>query len=244
VGGAGSGGGIQAYVKGLLTLDGGTLQTTAGITSSRAVYLTSNNGAIDTAGNSSTLSGVFNGPGGLTKTGVGTLTLSATNTYTGGTVVSNGTLFVNGSVTGVVNVVGGTLGGTGIVAGVVSNNASGTIMAGVATNTIGTLTVSNLVMNSGASLIWKYNATVTSSDLINISGALTIPSASVTTVTVSRVSGTAWPTNSSVLFSAGSISGSPSGWVLQGDCIPGSVAYVEGNQVLIGVPTGMLIYIN
>ena len=242
VGGAGSNGAIQAYVKGLLTLDGGTLQTTAGITSSRAVYLTSNNGTIDTAGNNSTFSGVFNGPGRLTKTGAGTLTLSATNTYTGGTVVSNGTLFVNGAVTGMVDVVGGTLGGTGIVAGVVSNNA--TIMAGVATNTIGTLTVSNLVMNSGASLIWKYNATVTSSDLINISGALTIPSASVATVTVSRVSGTAWPTNSSVLFSAGSISGSPSGWVLQGDCIPGSVAYVEGNQVLIGVPTGMLIYIN
>ena len=132
VGGAGSGGGIQAYVKGLLTLDGGTLQTTAGITSSRAVYLTSNNGAIDTAGNSSTFSGVFNGPGGLTKTGVGTLTLSATNTYTGGTVVSNGMFLVNGAITGTVTVVsGGTLGGTGTV-GIVSNLLGGTIQGSLA----------------------------------------------------------------------------------------------------------------
>ena len=112
VGGSGTGGAIQAYVKGLLTLDGGTLQTTAGISSARAVYITSNNGAVDTNGFDSTFSGIVNGPGGLTKAGAGTLALSGSNTYSGGTTIGNGTVRVgNASAlgTGGLTVNGGTL---------------------------------------------------------------------------------------------------------------------------------------
>ncbi len=49
-----------------------------------------------TAGNNSTFSGVISGAGSVTKTGVGTLTLSGTNTYTGVTTISAGTLVLSG----------------------------------------------------------------------------------------------------------------------------------------------------
>ncbi len=59
----------------------------------------------------------------LVKVGTGALTLSNTNTFSGGTTVSNGTLLVNGSITNSVTVAGGTLGGTGLINGVATFNA-------------------------------------------------------------------------------------------------------------------------
>jgi autotransporter-associated beta strand protein len=60
----------------------------------------------------------------LTKTGLGTQELSGTNTYTGATLVSAGTLLVNGSISTSITTVqsGATLGGTGTV-GVVTVNS-------------------------------------------------------------------------------------------------------------------------
>ena len=56
------------------------------------------------------------GSAGLAKQGPGVFETSATNTYTGGTVVAAGTMLVNGSVLGTVSVSSGaTLGGTGTV---------------------------------------------------------------------------------------------------------------------------------
>lgn len=76
--------------------------------------------------------------GGLTKVGLGSFTMSGINTYTGDTVVSNGTLNVNGSVAGAVVVKSGaTLGGSGSIAGLATLEAGSTIGAGTS---IGTLT--------------------------------------------------------------------------------------------------------
>jgi autotransporter-associated beta strand protein len=75
-----------------LTLDSGTLFTTAGITSTRPVALKAGGGTFDTNGFNSTFSGVFSDTGALSKNGAGTLTLSGTNTYSGDTLINVGTL--------------------------------------------------------------------------------------------------------------------------------------------------------
>jgi fibronectin-binding autotransporter adhesin len=77
-----------------LTFDGGTLQTTAGITSDRDVTLATNGGTIDTNGFNSTFNGVFSGVGDLTKSGLGVLKLSGMSTYTGDTFIDAGTLLL------------------------------------------------------------------------------------------------------------------------------------------------------
>jgi fibronectin-binding autotransporter adhesin len=81
-----------------LALSGGTLHTTADITTSRAALLGSMGGTFDTdAGTTLTLStGVSDWtagtPGRLDKTGAGTLVLAAPGSYSGGTHISGGTI--------------------------------------------------------------------------------------------------------------------------------------------------------
>ena len=99
------------------------------------------------AGLSSIWAGQMSGLGGLVKSGLGILTLSnASNTYTGTTTISAGTLFVNGDTSGsLMSVTGGTLGGTGPVGGITAT--SGTVAPG---NGAGLLTsAGNVTFNTG-----------------------------------------------------------------------------------------------
>ncbi len=96
---------------GTLTLNGGTLRSTADTIASRAIVLVEG-GTLETdAGTTYTSNGTMSGLGGLTKTGEGTAIFTADNTYTGGTALIAGTLELGN---------GGT---TGYIVGDVVNNA-------------------------------------------------------------------------------------------------------------------------
>ncbi|MSU23622.1 MAG: PEP-CTERM sorting domain-containing protein [Opitutus sp.] len=129
--------------------------------------------------NSLTLAGIISGSSSLDYLGTGTLTLTGANTYTGGTSVSGGKLFVNnasgsGTGTGTVTVgSGGVLGGAGFISGALVLNSGATLAPG---NSPGTLTVGPTTMASAAIFAFDINNAVgiagTNWDLLSISGAL------------------------------------------------------------------------
>jgi autotransporter-associated beta strand protein len=84
-------GGLNALGTGTVTLGNATLQAGTAGTVANAFSLTGS-GTFDSQANANTLSGAIGGTGGLTKTGPGTLTLSASNTFSGGVTLSQGTI--------------------------------------------------------------------------------------------------------------------------------------------------------
>ena len=134
-----------------------------------------------------TLSGVISDGGlgvGLTKTGTNVLVLSNTETYTGPTTVSAGTLRVNGSLaagSAVTVATNGNLGGTGTIGGSVTVNAGGAIAPGAS---IGTLTINGNVAVSGDLKI-EVNRAGSASDRVNVGG--TLSNAGTGTVKVSNL---------------------------------------------------------
>ncbi len=78
---------------GNLTFDGGILQLRDSISTARSIILNAGGGTMDTNTSYTLyLTGIISGAGGLTKIHDGTLVLYGANTYTGGTVLSSGTL--------------------------------------------------------------------------------------------------------------------------------------------------------
>jgi autotransporter-associated beta strand protein len=77
-----------------LNLSGGTLSAAGSMSTSVPIVLNTRggNGTIDTGGYSVALSGALSGPGGLIKAGSGTLTLTGSDKYSGGTSVVGGVL--------------------------------------------------------------------------------------------------------------------------------------------------------
>jgi autotransporter-associated beta strand protein len=180
--------------------NGGTLKPAAssatfmqGLTS---VNLRNNGAQIDTAGFNvtigqallhSALAGDSATDGGLTKNGIGTLTLSGANTYTGPTTINAGTLALSGggSIAGslIISIGGGatlsavnglilgstqTLAGDGIVLGNLTVN--GTLAPGAG---IGVLTCdNNVTLQPGSATFMELNATLGTNDQLRVGGAL------------------------------------------------------------------------
>lgn len=98
-----------------LVFNGGTLRNTADITSSRESVLNAGGGTYEVAnGLLLRLNSSITGTGGLTKTGGGDLILNGTNTYSGGTTINAGRVFVSsanelGNPSGGLTLNGGTL---------------------------------------------------------------------------------------------------------------------------------------
>jgi autotransporter-associated beta strand protein len=116
-----------------------------------------------------TFSGAIRGAGGIIKQGVGTLTLDRMNTYTGPTLIKEGTLNVTGILHSTVTVnEKTTLKGSGIIVGNVLNFGSVKLGDGV-----GSLTITgNHIQKSGSSFHIKLDGA--KPDKLIILGALTI----------------------------------------------------------------------
>jgi len=119
----------------------------------------------------------------LNKMSASTLALEGTNTYTGPTAVSNGTLLVNGSLAGKVTAYsGGTVGGTGTIRSNLIANAGATVAPG-GTGSIGTLTVSGTVTNGGTILMKLNRSNAQTSDQLSCAKTITITAGGALTVT-------------------------------------------------------------
>jgi autotransporter-associated beta strand protein len=129
------------------------------------------------------------GTRGIIKEGVGTLTLNATNTYTGTTIINAGTLVLNGTNTSsAITINSGTLAGTGS-GGDTTVESGGRISPGG--SSIGTLATSTLTLNGGGGYTFHIDNVSgtpgTNWDLLNVgggSGLVTINSSGGTPFTI------------------------------------------------------------
>jgi autotransporter-associated beta strand protein len=133
------------------------------------------------------------------------LALSAANTYTGPTTVTNATLLVNGQIgSGAVTVgTNGTLGGDGIITGPVTVFNYGTLEAG--NQAIGTLAISNtLTFKGGSTNVVLVNAALGTNDLVK--GVTTVTFNG--TLAAANLSGTLAAGDNFKVFSASTYAGS------------------------------------
>ncbi|MBV8275365.1 MAG: autotransporter-associated beta strand repeat-containing protein, partial [Verrucomicrobia bacterium] len=189
---------------GALSFNGGTLEALAaggGITSNKAVTLNALGGTfLADATTSSTLSGVIGGAGSFTMSGSGTLALTATNTYSGGTNLNGGTLAVNSDAnlgTGALSFNGGTL---EALAGITSNKAitlnagGGTFLADAGTSS----TLSGAISGAG-SFTKNGTGTLTLSGNNTYSGATTVAAGTLQAGSLTGLSASSAFTVNSVL---------------------------------------------
>jgi outer membrane autotransporter protein len=131
----------------------------------------------------------------------GTTILTATNTYSGPTVVSGGSLVVNGAIASSVTLNGGTLGGSGTVGGILAQGG-GTVAPG---NSIGTLNVAgNVAFSSGSTYQVEVNA-AGQGDRIAATGNATLTGGTVQVM--AQTGSYQLLTNYTILSASGGVSG-------------------------------------
>ena len=145
----------------------------------------------------------------LVKSTAGTVTLDGDNNYTGGTIISNGTLIINGSVGfSTVTVAGGTLAGAGIFNGPATIQSAGTLAPG---SSIGQMSFySSLTLETGSTTRLKIDASSATNDSVLVLIDLTYGG----TLTVTNLSGSPAPGDSYQLFDAANYHGAFAGFTL------------------------------
>jgi autotransporter-associated beta strand protein len=180
-----------------------------------------------------------------------TLTLNATNTYSGSTIVSNGTLKVTNTGSLPTNTALTVVGTNSIVnmngkeQSCISVGGSGFVTNGTLTvtsalypggsNSVGTLTLGNLTLSTGSTVNWDYDAGI--GDTNKVLGTASLPSSATVQV---NASGTL--PSRAVLFDCDSIEapGGVGGWTVKG-ALPNSFVKVEGSQLLLITIKGTMI---
>ena len=200
----------SALGTGLLALNEGTALafSGAGFTlPNNIVFAQAGDPTIDTGNGAVTLSGVISGLGALDKVGPGTLTLTNTETYTGGTEIHAGALEIGNAATpdaqlaaGLVTVdPGATLGGYGTIGGSIMNN--GTLDNNNNFAPLG-LTVNGIYrQGSHGNLI--IGVTPNTASLLKVGGAATLAGS----VTFAYAAGTYHPADLKFLNAGGGVTG-------------------------------------
>ena len=185
-----------------ITLNNATLLLSSGLTSGRNFVLT-NNSVIDTDNDLTSISGTISGTGVLVKNGTGDLSVTGTNTYTGGTTINDGTVIVNsasslGATSGTLTINGGTL---EVATGYTSarNVSLGNTASTIQVNSSQTYTASGVVSGTGT-------LNKSGSGTLTLTGANTFTGGTVIadgTVVAAATSGSALASTTSITVNAG-----------------------------------------
>jgi autotransporter-associated beta strand protein len=135
-------GGVNTYTGNTAISNGASLTlTNAGLLGSGSYAgLITNNGTLTMGqSGSQTLSGVISGAGSITQSGGGVTVLTTNNTYTGGTLISGGTLQIGNGI--------GTTGSTALGTGTVTDNAN--LFINFAGSAPSTTTITNVINGTG-----------------------------------------------------------------------------------------------
>jgi autotransporter-associated beta strand protein len=139
----------------------------------------------------------------VVKVGSGAWTLSGSNSFSGGLMVSNGTVLVHGSLANsAVDVLrGATLGGNGVIGGAVTIETDATLSPGAS---IGRLMISNsLTLAADSTTFIEVNKSLTTNDAVICSGAVSFDGELI----VTNLGGTLAAGDSFKLFTAASYAG-------------------------------------
>jgi autotransporter-associated beta strand protein/T5SS/PEP-CTERM-associated repeat protein len=197
----------QALGTGALTTTGSVVDYANGVTIGNPIVIDSNTTQLQVTAGTATQAGAIselNGPRPLEKIGAGTLVLTATNTYSGPTTISAGTLVVNGSIANSAVTVnaGALLAGSGIVGA--TTILSGGMFSPGPVGSPGSITIAgNLAFQSGALYIVQVNPSTASSDIVTAGGSATLAG----TVQAAFASGRYASRTYTILSAAGGLNG-------------------------------------